>query len=503
MVLGDLGNKIAKALSSLTSATVIDQKVFDELLKEICNALIQADVNVKLVMKLRADIKSHVDLDQIAAGVNRRKVIHRAVIDALCKLLDPAVEAYKPRKGKSNIILFVGLQGSGKTTTCTKLAYYYSKKGWKTALVCADTFRAGAFDQLKQNATKARIPFYGSYAETDPVLLAKEGVEKFKADRFEIIIVDTSGRHKQEIELFDEMKQIASATQPDTVIFVLDASIGQSATNQAQAFKEAINVGSIIITKMDGHAKGGGALSAVAATNSPIIFIGTGEHMDDLETFSVRPFVSKLLGMGDLSGLIETVQDLKLEERNRDLMKRLEQGESFVIRDLQQQFRSIQEMGPLHKIVGMLPGFSSEMLAGTEQETQQRMRRMMTIFESMTAYELDSEGKMFSSEKSRVVRVARGSGTTTAEVEMLLAQYKKFGQVTKQLGGKKGLFNMMDPKRPPNSQDMSRMQQQLSKNMDPRMLQQMGGLGGLQNMMRQLQSGGGLGGLGSMFGLGK
>lgn len=421
----------------------------------------------------------------------------------ICKLLDPAVEAYKPRKGKSNIILFVGLQGSGKTTTCTKLAHYYSKKGWKTALVCADTFRAGAFDQLKQNATKARIPFYGSYAETDPVLLAKEGVEKFRADRFEIIIVDTSGRHKQETELFDEMKQIASVTQPDTVIFVLDASIGQSATSQAQAFKEAINVGSIIITKMDGHAKGGGALSAVAATNSPIIFIGTGEHMDDLETFSVRPFVSKLLGMGDISGLIETVQDLKLEERNKGLMKRLEQGESFIIRDLQQQFQSIQQMGPLSKIMGMLPGFSSGMFAGTEQETQQRMRRMMTIFESMTAYELDSEGKMFSSEKSRLVRVARGSGTTTAEVEMLLAQYKKFGQLAKQLGGKKGLFSMMDSKRPPNPQDISRIQQQMSKNMNPRMLQQMGGLGGLQNMMRQLQSGGGLESLGNMFGLGK
>jgi signal recognition particle subunit SRP54 len=218
MVLGNLGNRLTKALSSLTTATIIDQKVFDDVLKEICHALIQADVNVKLVTELRSHIKSHVDLDQLAAGVNRRKVICKAVMEALCKLLDPGVEAYKPRKGKCNVVLFVGLQGSGKTTTCTKLAYHYAKKDWKTALVCADTFRAGAFDQLKQNAMKAKIPFYGSYAETDPVLLAKEGVEKFKAERFEMIIVDTSGRHKQEVELFDEMKQIAAAVKPDTVI---------------------------------------------------------------------------------------------------------------------------------------------------------------------------------------------------------------------------------------------------------------------------------------------
>jgi signal recognition particle subunit SRP54 len=435
MVLGDLGTRITKALSSLTSATVIDQKVVDDLLKEVGNALIQADVSVKLVINLREEIKRHINLDQLAAGVNRRKLVYRAVVESLCKLLDPGVEAYKPRKGKSNVILLVGLQGSGKTTTCTKLAYYYSRKGWKTALVCADTFRAGAFDQLKQNAIKAKIPFYGSYEETDPVLLAREGVAKFQAEKFEVIIVDTSGRHRQEVELFDEMKQIASATKPDTVIFVLDASIGQSATSQAQAFKEAMPIGSIIMTKMDGHAKGGGALSAVASTGSPISFIGMGEHMEDLDRFAVRPFVSKLLGMGDLSGLMETVQDLKMEDRHRDLLKKIEQGGSFTLRDLQQQFHMVRQMGPLGKIMGMLPGLSSDMFAGTEQQIQRRMRRMMTIFESMTREELDSEGKPFINEKSRLIRVARGSGVTLAEVDLLLAQYKQFSQMTKQFGG--------------------------------------------------------------------
>ncbi|KNC73159.1 hypothetical protein SARC_14284, partial [Sphaeroforma arctica JP610] len=201
------------------------------------------------------------------------------------------------------------------------LGYYYQKKGWKVCLICADTFRAGAFDQLKQNCTKARIPFYGSYTETDPVVIAAEGVQKFKEEKFEIIIVDTSGRHKQEAGLFEEMLQVDQAVHPDNIVFVMDASIGQAAELQAAAFKGQVDVGSVIITKLDGHAKGGGALSAVAATKSPIIFMGTGEHLDDFEPFSAQPFVSKLLGMGDLGGLMEVVKDLDLE-KNTGLMER-------------------------------------------------------------------------------------------------------------------------------------------------------------------------------------
>ena len=161
-------------------------------------------------------------------------------------------------------------------------------------MICADTFRAGAFDQLKQNATKAQIPFYGSYTESDPVVIAREGVEKFKAENFEIIIVDTSGRHKQEDSLFEEMLQIQNVVVPDNIIFTMDASIGQACEAQALAFKDQVDIGSVIITKLDSHAKGGGALSAVAATRSPIIFIGTGEHIDEIEPYDTQGFISKL-----------------------------------------------------------------------------------------------------------------------------------------------------------------------------------------------------------------
>jgi len=169
-----------------------------------------------------------------------------------------------------------------------RFAYFHKKKGWKPALVCADTFRAGAFDQLKQNATKTQIPFYGSYNQTDPVVIAEQGVQRFREEQRDLIIVDTSGRHKQEESLFEEMRQVAQAVKPDLVIFVMDGSIGQAAFDQAKAFKDTVEVGAVILTKMDGHAKGGGALSAVGATKSPIIFLGTGEHMDQFESFDSK-----------------------------------------------------------------------------------------------------------------------------------------------------------------------------------------------------------------------
>ena len=168
-------------------------------------------------------------------------------------------------------------------------------------MVCADTFRAGAYDQLKQNATKLRCPFYGSYTEADPVAIAAEGVAQFRKEKYEVIIVDTSGRHRQEAALFEEMQEIRVAIEPDNVVFVLDATQGQAVHEQATSFHEAIDIGSVVVTKLDGHAKGGGALSAVAATGAPILFLGSGEHFDDFEPFVARSFVSRLLGMGDMS----------------------------------------------------------------------------------------------------------------------------------------------------------------------------------------------------------
>ncbi|XP_025089151.1 signal recognition particle 54 kDa protein [Pomacea canaliculata] len=499
MVLADLGRKITSALKSLSNATIINEEVLNGMLKEICAALLEADVNIRLVKQLRENVRSVIDFDEMAGGLNKRRMIQSAVFKELVKLIDPGVKAWQPTKGRNNVIMFVGLQGSGKTTTCTKLAYYYQRKGWKTCLICADTFRAGAFDQLKQNATKARIPFYGSYVEADPAVIAQEGVEKFKKENFEIIIVDTSGRHKQEDSLFEEMLQVEQSISPDNVIFVMDATIGQACESQARAFKEKVDVASVIITKLDGHAKGGGALSAVAATKSPVIFIGTGEHIDDFEPFKVQPFVSKLLGMGDIEGLIDKVNELKLDD-NEELMKKLKHGQ-FTLRDMYEQFQNIMKMGPFSQIMGMIPGFSSDfMTKGTEQESMARLKKLMTIMDSMNDQELDSlDGeKLFSRNPGRVQRVARGAGVSVREVNELLTQYKKFAQMVKKMGGIKGLFKGGDMSKNVNPAQMMKLNQQMAKMMDPRVLQQMGGMQGLQGMMRQFQQGA-AGKFGNMF----
>nr|CAG4643852.1 EOG090X03VW [Lepidurus arcticus] len=501
MVLADLGRKINHALNSLSNATIINEEVLNSMLKEICAALLEADVNIRLVKQMRENLKSVIDFDDMAGGLNKRRIIQNAVFKELVKLVDPGVKAYQPVKGKNNVIMFVGLQGSGKTTTCTKLAYYYMKKGWKACLVCADTFRAGAYDQLKQNATKARIPFYGSYSEVDPVLIAQDGVDMFKKEGFEIIIVDTSGRHKQEDSLFEEMLQVSNAVKPDNIIFVMDASIGQACEAQSKAFKEKVDVGSVIITKLDGHAKGGGALSAVAATRSPVIFIGTGEHIEDFEPFKTKPFVSKLLGLGDIEGLIDKVNDLKLDD-NEELIEKIKHGQ-FTLRDMYEQFQNIMKMGPFSQIMGMIPGFSQDFLTkGGEQESMARLKRLMTIMDSMCDGELDHPdgAKLFTKQPGRVARVARGSGVQERDVKELIAQYTKFAAVVKKMGGIKGLFKGGDMAKNVNPTQMAKLNSQMAKMMDPMVLQKMGGMAGLQNMMRQLQSG--AGGLSNLMGLG-
>ncbi|KAF8442624.1 SRP54-type protein [Terfezia claveryi] len=429
MVLADLGKRITGAVSGLVRSDVVDDKALDNMLKEICAALLEADVNVKLVQSLRKSIKHTVSASP--PGPQRKRLIQSSVFNELVALVDPQTDnLFKPKKGRSNIIMFVGLQGSGKTTTCTKLARWYQARGFKSCLVCADTFRAGAFDQLKQNATKAKIPYYGSYTETDPVRVSKEGVDKFRKEKFEIIIVDTSGRHRQEEELFREMVQIHEAVKPDQTIMVLDSSIGQAAEAQSRAFKESANFGAIVLTKTDGSAQGGGAISAVAATKTPIVFLGTGEHLLDLEKFDPKRFVARLLGMGDVQGLVEHVQSLKLDQK--DAMKHISEG-VFTVRDLRDQLGNIMKMGPLSKMAGMIPGLSQMTQGMDDEEGSNKLKRMVYICDSMNDRELDSDGKCFVNQPTRMTRIARGSGTSVREVEDVLTQHRMMAGMAKNI----------------------------------------------------------------------
>lgn len=493
MVLTSLGKRINNAFADLSRAPQVDDATIEALLKSVCSALLESDVNVRLVSELRNSVRAEVKEglnDKTKASFNegqRKSLVQKAVYDHLVKLVDPTPgeEQWKPTKGRPNVIMFVGLQGSGKTTSVTKLGNHYAKRGFRTGLVCADTFRAGAFDQLKQNASKANIPFYGSYTETDPVTIGRQGVESFKKNKFEVIIVDTSGRHRQEAELFEEMVEIGDAVNPDQTIMVLDASIGQAAEEQSKAFKEAAGYGGIFVTKLDGHAKGGGAISAVAATRTPILFLGLGEHVGDLEVFRPGPFISKLLGQGDLTGLMDKMEEVRSQnpEGQQKLMKKLEEGGKFTIRDWKEQLGNIMGMGPLSKLAGMIPGMSQMFGAageGGEEAASSKMKRMMYICDSMTREELDSDGSLFykpvgSSKKgqakdkagqsskqvakrpeesnsatakqkdkkkqvkvrmtARARRVAYGSGTSVREVEEFLMQYRMVSKMIGSFGG--------------------------------------------------------------------
>jgi signal recognition particle subunit SRP54 len=495
MVLAELGQRISGALASMAAAAVVDAAVLDACLKEIATALLQADVNVRLVANLRGGVKRRVNVEELAAGLNRQRVVEKAVFDELCAMLDGGAGASDAKggaargelkKGRPAVVMFVGLQGAGKTTTCTKYAHFYKKKGFKPALVCADTFRAGAFDQLKQNATKAQIPFYGSYTETDPAAIAAAGVERFRREGRDLIIVDTSGRHKQEEALFEEMRQVAAAVAPDATVFVMDGSIGQAAFDQAKAFHDAVDVGQVIITKLDGHAKGGGALSAVAATRSPITFIGTGEHMHEFEAFETPKFVARLLGRGDWGGFVDKVKDVLPDEAaQEELLAKITKGE-FTLRIMYDQFANLMKMGPMSQVMGMIPGFSNALMpAGHEKESAARVKRFMTIMDSMTNKELDSSSAKLLSEQSRIERWARGSGSSPQDVLHLLEEHRRLSKTFS--GALKGMKLPKGGKGDLNPRNMQQSLAQMSRMLPPEMLKQMGGPAALANLMKQME----------------
>ena len=528
MVLSDLGRRINAAVQDLSRAPNLDEKAFDSMVKEICSALLSADVNVKLVGNLRKSIREQVKFKDLPANTNnnqKRRLIQQAVFEHLTHLVDPHSEPYKPKKGKSNVIMFVGLQGAGKTTTCTKLARYYASRGYKACLVCADTFRAGAYDQLKQNATKAKIPYYGSLTQTDPAVVAAEGVARFRKEKFEIIIVDTSGRHQQEADLFAEMVQVQNAIKPDQTIMVLDGTIGQAVESQSKAFKETADFGAIIITKTDGGAAGGGAISAVAATHTPIIFLGTGEHTMDLERFEPKAFISKLLGYGDMTGLIDHIQSITRDSAAmKETQKHLAEG-IFTLRDMKEQITNIMKMGPLSKVAGMIPGLGGMMSGLSDSDGTEKLKRMIYIYDSMTAKELESDGKILINEPTRMTRIACGSGTTVREVEDLLTQHKVMAGIAKNMGANKAnMARAQKMMQGPNSkQQAAAMQKRMASlggqgrgapgGANMAQLQQMmssmgmGGAGGPgapgmpdMSQLSQMMQGGGMGGLANMFG---
>ncbi|MBX8643216.1 MAG: signal recognition particle protein Srp19, partial [Thermoplasmata archaeon] len=297
------------------------------------------------------------------------------------------------------------------------LARFLSKRGLSVGLIAADVHRPAAYDQLEQIGKEIKVPVFGIREERDPLRIVSDGMKQFSA--LDVKIIDTSGRHSLEPDLIDEIKRIEGLAKPEQRILVLDASVGQQAGSQAKAFHEAVNVNGVILTKLDGSAKGGGALSAVGHTGAPIIFIGTGEHLEDLETFDTERFISRLLGMGDLHALLEKMKENIDEGRAEETARKIMSGH-FTLREMYEQMEMMADVGPLKKIMSMLPGMPGMRTDIDPEELQARLHRFRVIMDSMTDDEMENP-KIIKS--SRIMRIARGAGTEQKNVRELLKQY--------------------------------------------------------------------------------
>ncbi|MBS7614995.1 signal recognition particle protein Srp54 [Candidatus Bathyarchaeota archaeon] len=430
MVLEGLGSSLYESLKKLLRVSIVDEAVVKELVRDMQRSMLQADVNVKLVLDLSKRIEECALKEKVPPGIPRREHVVKVVYEEITRFLGEKPVPLTVKPGKRNVYMLVGIQGSGKTTTTAKLARYFQKRGFKTAVVCADTFRAGAFAQLQQLAEQINVPVYGDMKEKDASKVAAEGLKRFQ--NFDVVLVDTAGRHKDEESLIKEMKMLEKTVQPDEVIMVIDGTIGQQAAVQAEAFHRATPIGSIVVAKLDGSARGGGALSAVAATGAPIKFIGTGEKVDAVEPFDPPRFVGRLLGMGDLQSLIERVREAEVKVPEKKA-KAILSGK-FTLADMYEQFEAMRSMGPLDKILKMVPGFGYEIPADKMNVAEDQLKKWRVIIQSMTPEEREDPKILIS---SRIRRIARGSGTTEKDVKTLLQQYNMAKRMMKSLRRKR------------------------------------------------------------------
>ena len=442
MVLGDLGSSLQDALEKVAGRSRIDEEAVEEVVRDIQRALLQADVDVSLVNELSDSIRDRALNEEPPAGTSPREHVLRIVYEEMIDVVGDATEF----ELEEQTILLAGLQGSGKTTTSAKMARWFSRKGLRPAIVQTDTFRPGAYEQSKEMADRAEVPFYGDPDSEDPVGIAREGLDEFE-DR-DVVIVDTAGRHALEEELIAEIEDIEEVVDPDMSLLVLDASIGQSAGEQADAFDESVGIDGVVITKLDGTAKGGGALTAVDQTDSSVAFIGTGEEVSDVERFDPDGFISRLLGMGDIRALVDRVEEAMeesdIEEEELDPEKLL--SGDFTLRDVYKQMEAMGSMGRLDQVMDMIPGMGGmgalkdEMPEDFAEVTEKRLDKYRAVMDSMTDEELDNPSRVGASE---VRRVARGSGTSEEDVRELLEYYNTMEQTMSQLGGGRDMERMM------------------------------------------------------------
>jgi len=426
-MLEKLGEALRKTTNKIANAIFLDKKIVEEIIKELQRALISADVNVFLVKEITEKLKEKA-YDERLKGIEKKEELIKYLNDTILEIIGGEKKELILNEKKQTIIMLLGLYGAGKTTTASKLGAYYAKRGKKVALIGLDVHRPAASDQLEQLAKQNNLACFIDKEEKDALKIWKK--HKTELEKYDLVIVDTAGRHSLDKELVKEIKELNEKIKPDYRILVIQADIGQAAKTQASEFQKALNVNGVIITRMDSTAKAGGALTACHETKAPVFFIGTGEKANDIETFNPKSFVSRILGMGDLEGLLEKVQNVMSQEKGDKLKKSLEDGK-FNLRDFQEQLKSMGSMGSFDKILDMIPGINKEKIPEGMLGTQEnKMKKWSNIIDSMTPQEIDNP-EIIEKQTTRLGRIAKGSGSTTSEIRQLLKQYKLLKEFAK------------------------------------------------------------------------
>jgi signal recognition particle subunit SRP54 len=443
-MLDNLRTGLRSAIKKIVRASDINEDLINSLCKDVQRALLQSDVNVKLVLELTNRIRDRAINEEPVKGLTRKDHVITILYGELATLLgysgqtiknidksqyqDEKIIDFEP--DKQNVVLMLGIQGSGKTTVTAKVARWLLKHGFSVGVIGADTWRPGALTQLKMNCSRINVEVYGDETNSNALDIVKNGLEHFKIQNIDVIIIDTAGRHKEESSLLEEMREMRNAIHPELVLLVIDGTIGQQAFNQAKAFHEAAAVGGIIVTKLDGTAKGGGVLAASAVTGAKVLFVGTGERIDDLEVFSPTSFVGRILGMGDVKAILEMARGLELQA-DENQAKRLLSGK-MTIEDFYAQMENVGRMG-IRNVIDNLPGMSGMVKEEQLDALEAKMEKWRFIIQSMTKDEKKNPEII---NESRRKRVARGSGLTEHEVKELVKQYNSSKTLMKQSKGR-------------------------------------------------------------------
>ncbi|MDH3617281.1 MAG: signal recognition particle receptor subunit alpha [Nitrosopumilus sp.] len=435
-MLDNLKDSLRGAIQKIVKSSGIDEELIKELSKDVQRALLQSDVNVRLVLEITKNLEERSINETPPPGLSRKDHIVKILYDELSKLLGNETE-FNFQPGKQNKVILLGIQGSGKTTVASKLAKFLTKQGYSVGVIGADTYRPGALVQLRTMCEKSNVEVYGEENNKNSPEIVKNGLKHYEKLPLDIILIDTAGRHKQEQDLLDEMDRINKVTNPDLALLVIDGTIGQQCFSQAEAFHKTLPVGGIIVTKLDSSAKGGGAIAASAATGAQIMYIGTGERIDDLEKFSPTRFVGRLLGMGDIQAVLDLAK--RLENEGDDVrLKRISSGK-MNMEDFFYQLEEVTKVGSLRGFLDNMPGLSGMVKDDQLDQMEGRVSKWRFIIQSMTKAEKADPDLLNS---SRIKRIARGSGWSEHEVKELVKNYKNSKNMMKASKGRQMQGNL-------------------------------------------------------------